>query len=426
MTTTLLAAYQATAKEMADLYQGTTTGAGSATTMVDSILTGYPNSWVTDNSYVILTAEPAGSAAIYDERKASSLNNSTGTLTTVTFAAAPGTGITYDLTRNFSPSEYRIALKHAAKDTFPWLHSQIKNDTFRTGNWLRNGSFENWAVATAPDHWTRSSVTCTKSSAIYNKGSYSCMLSTATGYIEQTWNENTDMFLLRGKHVKFVVRAYTDTTSALRLYIYDGITTTYSDYHPGWDDENEDWYVEADISPSATSVKFRIYLDNASANAYVEDARVISGNYDHVDISDLNLAQDFPIALSYARSTTTDEPWQAIHSFELKPTEQMVYINESVPADRPLRVEGIGYLDFLVSGASSTAWTATIAIDDPQLKILTASAIIYLYQQIAQPNNITGDRKAALEMVSLWEQRLKERKAHFAMPRPPARMDWGL
>ena len=99
MTTALSAAYQELAAQMGDRWNGTTSGAGSSTTMVDAALMAKANDWIGDDAYVFLTEEPAGAAAIYDERKISSLSNTAGTLTTLAFAAAPGTGIDYEINR---------------------------------------------------------------------------------------------------------------------------------------------------------------------------------------------------------------------------------------------------------------------------------------------------------------------------------------
>lgn len=133
MSTTLLASVQELSKQLGDSWQSTTTGAGSATTLVDAALLAKANDWITDNTWAFLTEEPAGNAAIYDERKVSSLVNSTGTLTTLTFAAAPGTGIDYEVHRLFSPSEKRTAIIAAARRSFPDINLPI-SDTSKAVN----------------------------------------------------------------------------------------------------------------------------------------------------------------------------------------------------------------------------------------------------------------------------------------------------
>ena len=161
MSTTLLAAMQELSKQLNDSWQSTTTGAGSATTLVDSALLAKANDWITDDTWSFLTEEPASSAAIYDERKVSSLDNSSGTLTTLTFAAAPGTGIDYEVHRLFSPSEKRRALVAAARRIYPDVYNEIWNEELVSGNWLNDGSFERWTTSTNLTAWTETTLTPT-------------------------------------------------------------------------------------------------------------------------------------------------------------------------------------------------------------------------------------------------------------------------
>ncbi len=61
MSTTLLNAEVELSKQLGDYWASTTTGAGSATTMVDTALKDKANDWVeTGEAYVFLTEEPAG------------------------------------------------------------------------------------------------------------------------------------------------------------------------------------------------------------------------------------------------------------------------------------------------------------------------------------------------------------------------------
>lgn len=425
MSTTLLNSLTAICKDLNDNFTGTTTGAGSATTMVDSTLTGKQNDFIPRNgAWVILLEEPAGDAAIYDERLVTALDNSTGTLTTVTFAAAPGTGIDYRLTRLFSPSDYRTALIHAAKDAYPVLSTKIRNEAKRAGNWLKDGSFEYWTSSSALGYWTASSSTLTQTSTakLFIHGSYSCKLSGDAGYVGQSITNNDDLKLLRGKSVTLRGRGHSDTASSLRMAIYDGTTLTYSDYHPGnsaWDDDTDSWYVTADISATATEVSIRAYHDQAAAIEYIDDFRLTSDNYDRVYIGDLSIAQDSPIKVSYSHNLRT-QSWVPVQA----EAGGDGYIYLDAPVDAYLRIEGTGYLDYLVSGSSSTAWTAAIAVDEPQLQILTAQAALYLYQQMSLPNMVSGNNEAYIQGYNFWTQELKKRKYKFGMERPNARSVW--
>jgi hypothetical protein len=281
MSTTMMNAYIAVAKDMGDLYQGTTTGAGTATTLVDAALMGKTNDWVADNVFAILTSEPAGAASIYDERKVSSLDVTTGTLTTLTFAAAPGTGITYNLSRWFTPTKYNEALSFATKTVFPWLHKPILD-------------------------------------------------------------------------VSLTITANTPTK----------------------------------------------------------------------DISSLGLAQNQPTSVEFCTAPSVTYPiWTLLRDWECT-SAGILYLPQNLPV-ATLRITGMGYLDFLKTGAVSTAWDSTIAVDEPQFKILSAEAAVYLYKQRVG-DFTSGGSKDALERLNFWQSESQRRKATLGMTLPIVRTHWGI
>ena len=103
-----------------------------------------------------------------------------------------------------------------------------------------------------------------------------------------------------------------------------------------------------------------------------------------------------------------------------------LYIPTDYATNRRLRIRGTGYLDFLASGVSSTDWTATIAIDSPQLDILVAEAALYLYTTMALPNAESGEREAYQEMMAFWEKQSTTVKSKFRMKSPGAVIHWGV
>ncbi len=363
--------------------------------------------------------------AQYDERLVVSLDNSTGTLTTLAFDDDVGADVDYRLTRLFSPSDYRKALIHAAKDVYPALHKRIRNEAKRAGNWLKDGSFEAWSDTDALSYWTESSLTLDRTSNLEYvvHGTYSCAI-TGEGYLEQTSVvENEDLRHLRGKSVTFKARGWCDTANSLRLSISDGITETFSSYHPGdsaWDDDASSWEVTAAISSKATEVTVRIYNDNAGAESYVDDARLLSGSYDKVFIGDLNIDRHMPIAVSYNTGDIVSGAWVPVKAEA--PGDGYLYLR--APGDAYLRIEGMGHLAFESAGVESDSWEAEIDISQPQLQILTAQAALYLCQQLALPNMISGNNEAYIEAYNFWSQELARRKAKFAMQRPLARSVW--
>lgn len=436
MSTTLANARIALSKELADYFASSTTSAGAAngTTLVDTALKAKANSWITDTAYDIITE--AGHAALNEERKISSLANSTGTLTVLAHSVQIDTGsqaIDYEVHRLWSPSEKRIALIEAAKLAFPYIYQPIRDESRTAGNWLRNGDMEEWAVSTVPDTWARGgTITAAQeqTAKMYTRGASSCKLTASTnGYLYQSWTENDDLKYLRNKTVTLRVRGWCDTASALRLAINDGTTTTYSSYHAGnsaWNDDTIDsWYVQAQIDESATNVEFRIYVDSASAVVRVDDARVTGPAFSKVYVGDLGIHLNRPHVVSYQyRGHEHREPWQILRNYKLDTVNNCIFLHD-VPIGAYLRIEGYGYLDFLASGASSTAWTATIAIDDPQLKILTAQAAMWLYEQGTMPQMDAVNRDEFYKALGYRKQKLQEMQDRFAMPALPIIVSWG-
>ena len=429
MSTTLITAVQELSRQLSDYWSSTTTGAGSTTTLVDSALLAKANDWVTDNTTSFLIEEPTGSAAIYDERKISSLDNTTGTLTTLAFAAAPGTGIDYEIHRLFSPSEKRLALVAAARRIYPQLFQEIYDETLVSGNWLKDGSFEKWSSSSALSFWTGATVTLTQTTTAgyFRHGTTSCKLSGATGTLVQKWVAGTadfdDLKELRGESVTFTLAAWCDTASSLRISINDGTTTTYSDYHAGnsaWADDDSPMTVTQAISATATGVTLTVHY-TTGAIAYIDDARVIGGVRTRLYIGHLGLSRNQPHQVSIKqgnRWVTTRDCVVDIDGY--------LHLPVFYPPDCSLRIRGIGYLDFLVSGAASTAWTATVALDQPQIEILIAEAALYLYTIMSLPNFETGTRKEYQEALGFWQQERDRRISKFGMRAPPATISWGV
>jgi hypothetical protein len=430
MSTSLLEAEQELSKQLGDYWSSTTTGAGTNSTLVDTALKAKENDWISGDCWAFLIEEPAGAAAIYDERKATSLDNDDGTLTTLAFAAAPGTGIDYEVHRLFSPSEKRRALVYAARAIYPSSFTEVRDESRVSGNWLKDGSFEIWTSSSALTYWTASTVTVTKttSSPYYKHGATSCKLSGSAGYIVQSISNWDDLKRLAGKSVTFTVQGYSTTASSLRLAIYDGTTTTYSDYHDGdstWTEDNDPLEVQADIQDNPTAIEFRIYF--ASGTAYVDDARVIGPDGARIYIGDLGLTGNKPHQVLREKSNYDEgEPWYLIHGITYDQTNGYMNLPDSVPSDYRLRILGTKYLNFYdSSGDVGTDWEDTIAIDSPQLDILVAEAAIYLYTQMVMPNYEAGESDQFARALSWWQNELRVRRAKYGMSPPDAITEWG-
>jgi len=431
MSTTLLAAEIELSKQLGDYWASTTTSAGAAggTTLVDTALIAKANDWITDEAYDFIASEPAAAGVqLYEERKISSLSNTAGTLTVLAHSGQidnDTTHVDYRIHRLFTASDKRIALVNAAKATFPRLFKEIRDETLVSHNWLKDGSLEIWTTSSNLTYWNESTVVATKttSSPYYKHGATSCKLSTPAGYLEQSLDQWDDLKLLAGKAVTFTVQGWCDTASCLRLAIYDGITTTYSDYHDGdsaWTDEP--LTVSATIDDNPTDISFKIYHAVAAGTSYVDDARVISSYSPRQYIGGIGLFRNNPHRILIEWSDyNTEAPWITIRGYDIDRNNSYLVLPSSVERDYRLRIEGIGYLDFLdSSGVSGTDWDDTISISEPQLQILVAQAAVYLYRTMIMPNFTAGDNQTFSNALQFWQNELRDRKARFGMEAPPA------
>ena len=433
MSTTLEAAMQELSKQIGDYWAGTATsnGASDGTTIVDTALKAKANDWVeTGEAYDRITSGDYDN----EERAISSLDNSTGTLTTLAHGGQVASAVTYEIHRLFSASDKREALIFAARHGFPSIFQEVWDESLVCGNWLKDGSFERWTTASDLTDWTETTVTVTQnSSAPYRRHSlYSCKLDTAAGTLAQSISNFEDLQSLRGRNVTFTCQGWCDTASCLRLSINDGTTQTYSDYHAGdsaWTEDNprdDGFYVSQYIAPNATQVTFTIHHLVAAGTSYVDDARAISDYRGRISIGYLWLAKNKPHSVYIEPSYySTEEEWIRIRDYEVDP-DGYLYIPTDYQSDRRLRIRGIGYLDFLVSGVSSSRWSATIALDSPQLDILVAEAALYLYAKSALPNLDTGDRREFANAYSFWQMKLTEAKSKFGMKAPPITINSGV
>jgi hypothetical protein len=415
-------------KQLGDFWEGTTTSASGAVSIVDTSLLAKPPEWITDVSYDMLTSGSYSG----EERKISSLSSST--LSVGTHGGSVVSGVTYRVHRLFQASEKRRALIASARHIYPDLYQEVWDESLVSGNWLKDGSFEIWITGSNLTYWTEDTVTVAQQSTVpYTRHSlYSVHLSTAAGSLYQDISINGDLQLLKGKSVTFSCQGWCDTASCLRLSINDGTTQTYSEYHSGgssWTHDNpkeDDFYVTQTIDKDATEVTFSIHHENASASSFIDDARVIAGDRGQLYTGYLWLAQNEPSVIEMENSNySREEGWSAVRDWDMD-NNGYLHIPTSYPSGYRLRIKGMGYLDFLSSGTSSTSWTSTIAIDQPQLDILIAEAAVYLYSQMSMPNYESGAREEYQKMLGYWRDESNRRRGKFGMPVMPFLVSWGM
>jgi len=428
MTTTLANLRIELSKQLGDYWSSTLTEAGTNKTIVDTILTEKTNDWISDapqEQYALIVDGTYAGV----ERKATSLDTSTGILTlNSSVGGTIASGVTYEVHRLFSAAEKKRALIYAARRGFPYIFNGVRDSSLTVGNWLRDPDFEwAWTTTALNTYWVASVTTQYKytTAPYYWRGDTSLRMTGAVGSVYQSNTQNPDLTELIGETVTFTMKkAWCNTASSLRLSIYDGTTTTYSSYHAG-NSSVAELSVSATIASTATQVKFAIHHDVISTTSYIDDARVTGPGRSKLYFGDVGLAWNMPHMLEQsADADIEDEPWQLLRNWEIGP-DGYLYLYEGTDGYR-LRVTGMGYLDFLASGVSSTDWAATINIDAPQTDILIAEAIMYLYTQLVSPNYTSGERDNYIKILQYWEAELDERRAKFGMRPTAATVKWGL
>lgn len=426
MSTTLANCRILLSKELGDYFASTTTSAGASTydTLIDTELKAKDEDWITDETYTLITK--SGDSSVDDERKAIKLDNGTGALTTLPHTAQIGSSITYELHRLFTASEKRRALIHAAKAGFPYIFKEIRDETKTLGNWLRNGCFTEWTSSSYPDYWRVSTITAAEETDLLyvKRGDTCCKLtrSGSDGYLFTSEDYVYNFKELAGKSVTLAAYVFPDAADQVRLAIYDGTTTTYSDYN-SVTNTLEELEVTATIQEYPTAIEFKACVE-ADSNVYVSDARVVDPEGRKIYIGDLGLVQNKPHQiLRELANYSQREPWVLLHNYEIG-KDGYAYFPTSLK-DYRLRILGIGYLDFLdSSGDSSTAWDSTIAIDSPQTEILVAEAAIYLCNQMIVPNQTSGTSELWKEALGYWKAELRDRQGKYSILAPSATVHW--
>lgn len=413
-------------RQMGDFWNSSLTSNGNAggTTLVDTELQRKADDWIDDSQmemYDIITSGTQDE----EERKISSL--STSTLTVLAHGAQIDSGVAYEIHRLFSPSDKRIALVWAARNSYPWLYNRIRDENKTYGDWLRNGGLENWASASTPDSWTTITVTAAQNttSPFYTRGGSSMKLTTAAGNVTQQITDFDDLKYLAGQSVTFRVEGHCDTASCLRIRITDGTNTQTSDYHSGnsaWKEEPLE--VTLTIVAEPTSIQFIILHDVAAGTSYVDDARVLSIDREKIYIGDLAFPDRKPTIVEQAHDANIHrERWTVLRNWWVD-SDDYLHLPEGTMNDR-LRITGKGYLDFLVAGASSTAWTSTVNVNSPQTDIIVALAIQHIYETVSPTNYSAGDAAAYQAEADRWKGKLAEYISRFAMESPPVTVQSG-
>jgi hypothetical protein len=400
MATSLATLRQELSKYLGDYHAGTTTGAGAAggTTLVDSALT----EWLADEvatgagsqrpSYALIT----DATLTKEERRIASLTIASGTITvTRAFTAQITSGKTYEIHKAFSATEKERAIARAVKDCFPFLYVPVDSTSLRYGDWLIDGSFEDWSTSSALTNWSKAgtmTLARTSTSGKVKDGTYSCALSGATDYLYQGSAKNADLLELGGLTPIFRCWGWASTANQLCLALYDGTTTTYGNheshgstskvYHPG----DSTWRlmeVTATMATNPTDVQARVYYDATDSTAYIDDGSITGvGSKHSYDLSFLGMVNDQPrqIHRVLGRGVDDDSPMPRQKSIPLNKemydleTGRLIF-RWGMGDGTKLRIRGMKYL------TEPTATTDT-EVEDPQTDIIVSAATIRLYEML--------------------------------------------
>ena len=427
MTTSLQTLRQELGLEVNDGYTSSLTGNGAAdgTTIIDTDLKNYQTDQFSDGAsgdqmtWIKLTSGTYSG----QERSFSSYAAATGTITVkAAFGGQVLSGVTYELHKIWTPTQKNNAIVFACRKAFPACYKKVDDTSIVFGNWLRNGHFETWTLTTTPDKWAATTATAaqeTTDSLVHGYGhTSSCKLSGAYGYLYTDIALQRDLGELHGESLTFKVWAWADTASQARLTIYDGATTTNSEYHTG-DSKWRELEVTATIAANPVDVEVRCNYDAGTA-CYFDDARLFGGSTKYsYDISDLGLYNNRPLQVLLLGDEYTDAPRPSeilLRNWTPPSTDGRLRFSSALSQDDVLRIIGMG----LITTPTSTTSTE---VDEPQVRIIIAEAAAYLCNLKLQMTNLKDAGRWA-ELKQVWAQEATERRRGYMQTQPSITLHW--
>ncbi|HUW58423.1 MAG TPA: hypothetical protein VMZ92_17435, partial [Planctomycetota bacterium] len=157
------------------------------------------------------------------------------------------------------------------------------------GNWVQNDNFLIWAKgdAVAPTSWVLDTITAARAGTGLGDtttkcGPYCVKLTRAAvdGSLSQFLMNTTSFGVsgacFQGRTFGFGCWIKTSVSTQARLRLYDGVTSSYTDYHVG--DGTWKWYSGTHtLSGSATQIKVFADMLNSSGDAYFSGVTVVPG-----------------------------------------------------------------------------------------------------------------------------------------------------
>lgn len=178
---------------------------------------------------------------------------------------------------------------------------------FVAGSPIYNAGFDYWTSATTPDGWAANgSATLAKEVAGANtfNSRQSLKVSGSADYVTQSepWKSWLEDF--KGGSLRFYCPALASNASHARIAIYDGSTTTYSDYHTGGGAREILDTGSVEISPTATDLEVRLYNDDTNA-VYFGDCWVEGA---HAGVRELPVMLDFAPEIAIVEALSNSKP----------------------------------------------------------------------------------------------------------------------
>lgn len=440
MTTALSVLREEMSREMGDYWEGTTTSAGDddKLTLYDTALGRYAND-VLIGYYVKFTGGAGVDAGAV--RRITDFVSSSGTVTVgAVFNAVTPTSKTYEI-HAYDPTDKDEALKRAVRQVYPYLWARHIDDTFISGNFLNNGSFEELDSGAVPTHWTASGATATRETAIANRrhglASLKLVSTTTADYAYQSQAENPSLLDLAGQSITLQGWCKTDLASSSRLQIWtrraDSTQATksgsYQTQANRWQMlEIADYTLPDDLE--AIEIRLTCYKVGANnATTYWDGVRLLGPPcyrywlpYNMIDLDQVWLQRwggqqnDGSVTSEPADDWDSEQsPYFPLLSWRVEDdgTDQKLYTHQSLPSGYKLRLVGRKYLGAL------SADTDTVEINAPQTLILVALAVAEFFK--AQASVVAAAEAARyVALGEQWERIYYQRLQQYRMV-PPAK-----
>lgn len=414
---------------LGDLFESTTTGAGSTTTLVDTALSEFGDRRL--EGWFIRITENVNSNQ-YLVRRITSFAAATGTATvSPAFAGATGSGTDYELHR-YDPSDKFQSLDDARANVFTDVFTVVRDETITAdGNTQEfniptslarspvavyierplSPGFE-WNLLTSPymdslTGWTASAGTATVVSQdpvdrVIPKYDLACTslvipVTTAVTYSQVVADLGTTATLARGRRMTFAMWVYSRVASRVTAVIADdsGAAGTSSAHGgKGW----ELMSVTADIvGTNATTLTVRLSVTSGAAMKIW-----------------MNRGWFF-----YGDSMPNQWETTPLEDVQFDASVQKFWLSEKPGRGRQLRVVGKAILSAL-GDTVSTQPTATMEVDEQTQKLLFAEAAAILYRRLGLK---VSDASVLQRNMAIVDEERARIRMNWSLPSPRRRIE---